>query len=148
QYIVESKFDGTYDAAGKQVITCPNCLHGAWQLPQWALLSFGEAMMAPTLSQFAYTQVGCQMKTTSASVELISISLGNLVITSVEERLKGTLLQGPPKYFFYCVIGLIANGIFCLMATKYIYKEDTIPWNLHNKEHQSPDCSSEHLHSY
>ncbi|KAK9708255.1 hypothetical protein K7432_009755 [Basidiobolus ranarum] len=124
QYAVESNFDGKYSADGKQVITCPNCLHGAWQLPQWALLSLGEAMLVPSGLQFTYTQVGRQMKSISSSFWLLCVSLGNLVVTAVEEALKSTSLQGPPKYFFYCALGLVANGIFCFLATKYTYKED------------------------
>ncbi|KAK9746150.1 hypothetical protein K7432_018212 [Basidiobolus ranarum] len=60
QYVVKSNYDPVSDADGK-VIACPNCLHGAWQLPQWALLSLGEAMLSPTGLQFTYTQVGRQM---------------------------------------------------------------------------------------
>ncbi|KAK9686543.1 hypothetical protein K7432_015126 [Basidiobolus ranarum] len=88
------------------------------------LLSLGEAMISPTGLQFTYTQVGRQMKSTSSSFWLLCVSLGNLVVTAVEEGLKGTSLQGPPKYFFYCAIGLVANGIFCFLATRYTYKED------------------------
>ncbi|ORX69844.1 PTR2-domain-containing protein [Basidiobolus meristosporus CBS 931.73] len=123
QYIVQSRFDGERNASGK-VTSCPNCLHGAWQLPQWALLSLGETMVSPTGLQFTYTQVGRQMKSTSSSFWLLTVSLGNLVVTAIEEGLAGTSIQGPPKYFLYCGIGLVANIVFCFLATKYTYKED------------------------
>ncbi|KAK9708252.1 hypothetical protein K7432_009752 [Basidiobolus ranarum] len=34
------------------------------------------------------------------------------------------LLHHSVKYFLYCGIGLVANAVFCFLATKYTYKED------------------------
>ncbi|KAK9708254.1 hypothetical protein K7432_009754 [Basidiobolus ranarum] len=103
---------------------CPNCLHGAWQLPQWILLALGEAMVAPSGLQFAYTQVGPQMKSTSSAFWMILVSLDNLIRVAINNAWVDESLQGTSKYIFYCGIGLAANIVFCFLATKYTYKED------------------------
>ncbi|ORX89329.1 PTR2-domain-containing protein [Basidiobolus meristosporus CBS 931.73] len=122
QIFVDSHFDGK--TVGKNIVAGPNSLHGAWQIPQWIVLSFGEAMLSPSGLQFTYTEIGRQMRSTSASFWLVTTSIGNLVVTVVESGLKGTSVQGPAKYFFYTGLGLFGNLIFIFLARRYTYKED------------------------
>ncbi|KAI9296644.1 PTR2-domain-containing protein, partial [Neoconidiobolus thromboides FSU 785] len=79
QYYVEAN-------AGLRVIedgewqSCKQCVNGTIQLPQYILLSLGEAMMSPIGLQFAYTQVGRQMKSSSSSIFLLTSAIGNYFV--------------------------------------------------------------------
>ncbi|KNE66920.1 hypothetical protein AMAG_11394 [Allomyces macrogynus ATCC 38327] len=108
--------------------TCKGkCVHGAWQLPQWFVLSLGESLFSPTGSEFAYTQVGKSMRAFSTSFWLLMVSLGNFYVVAIEASLNSeanvenwTGKNLPKKYFLYTGISAAAN--VCLLVMAYFYK--------------------------
>ncbi|KAI9297886.1 PTR2-domain-containing protein, partial [Neoconidiobolus thromboides FSU 785] len=83
QYYVEANA-GSLIKEGNKVISCDQCINGTIQLPQYILLSLGEAMTSPIGLQFAYTQVGKQMKSSSSSIFLVTSAIGNYVVLGLE----------------------------------------------------------------
>ncbi|KAI9294556.1 PTR2-domain-containing protein, partial [Neoconidiobolus thromboides FSU 785] len=79
QYYVEAN-SGSQILDGNKVVSCDQCTNGTIQLPQYILLSLGEAMVSPIGLQFAYTQVGRQMKSSSSSIFLLTSAIGNYCV--------------------------------------------------------------------
>ncbi|KAI9219060.1 POT family-domain-containing protein [Blastocladiella britannica] len=130
---VMADFDGETDAKGFQVPhSCKNCVHGAWQMPQWILLSLGEAMFSPTGNEFAYTQVSESMKAISSSFWLLLVAIGNLSVVLVEDAVSSsswaTFPSGdsrPAKFYLYTGIGAVAVLWLAVGASRFKYKPGT-----------------------
>ncbi|OZJ04758.1 hypothetical protein BZG36_01830 [Bifiguratus adelaidae] len=108
---------------------CYNCMRGLWQLPQWALLSFAEALISPEGLKFTYTDVGKQMRSQSASFWLLTTSFGNLLISVMEQGLASNrrlqtdtipsdlgIVSYPIKYYKYTCICFGFNLLFIAWA--------------------------------
>ncbi|KAJ9066664.1 hypothetical protein DSO57_1007469 [Entomophthora muscae] len=108
------------------VVSCEGCLNGTWQLPQWFLLSLGEAMLSPTANQFAYTQVGRQMKASSSSLLLLTTSLGNYVVLILEFPLQG-IASSANRQWVYVTIATFFFIVFILLSKFwFVSKEEEI----------------------
>ena len=87
----------------------------------------------PTL-EFAYTQAPKSMKSFIASLNLLSISLGNLLISGVNHFIKnedGSLkLEGPAYYWFWTILLFVTGILFCIVVQFYkgkTYIQDEAP---------------------
>ncbi|KAJ9066660.1 hypothetical protein DSO57_1007465 [Entomophthora muscae] len=96
------------------VVSCNGCINGTWQLPQWILLSLGEALFSPTGIQFAYTQVGRQMKASSTSIWLLTTAFGNYIVM-VMEILMHPIESAPIRMWIYIAISTVSLAIFVLL---------------------------------
>ncbi|KAI9297173.1 PTR2-domain-containing protein [Neoconidiobolus thromboides FSU 785] len=109
--------------ADLEVTSCDGCLTWVWQIPQWIILSLGEALVMPTAFEFAYSQVGTQMKASSSSLWLLSSALGNIIVSILE-----AILQQVDLYIrLWLYVGLSAFGFIVFLLLKryyYVYKED------------------------
>ncbi|KAI8801056.1 POT family-domain-containing protein [Cladochytrium replicatum] len=102
------------------------CVSAWWQLPQWFLLSLGEAMLSPEGLKFTYMNVGKQMRAQSLSFWLLMSSLGNIITAQVgvgieknsmfndydSLKAKSNVDNGislPAKYFLFTGLAIIAN---------------------------------------
>ncbi len=95
----------------------PGSVHVAWQLIAYVVLTLSEVFISITGLEFAYTQAPRRMKSTLMGFWLLTISLGN-VLVSVVSRIKL-----PPAEFFWAFAGLMlaAGVLFGLRA--YFYKQ-------------------------
>ncbi|KAG0353032.1 hypothetical protein BGX24_007370 [Mortierella sp. AD032] len=92
-----AKYDGKY---------CKEC-YSAWlQLPQWFVLSLGEAFFSPTGVQFTYIEAGPS-------------SLGSILIIVLEPVFVNAGLSSGAKGWAYSGIGLCGFFLYCL--TSYYY---------------------------
>ncbi|KAL1920749.1 uncharacterized protein VTP21DRAFT_11384 [Calcarisporiella thermophila] len=108
-----------YDLAGN-VVECHNgCVHSWWTVPQWVIVSLGEALASPTGLLFCYEESGKALKAQSSSMWLLMVSFGSMIIAAVEKKL-ATSVSGPAKYFVYSGMGLAFNIWFIIQA--YFYK--------------------------
>ncbi|KAJ9050863.1 hypothetical protein DSO57_1011081 [Entomophthora muscae] len=106
------------------VVSCQGCLNGAWQLPQWILLSLSDAIFFPSGMQFAYTQVGPQMKAFSFSIFLLTTSLGNYLVLMLEDPLQ-QINSDSNRQWVYILISSISFVIFVLLSKCwFVSKED------------------------
>ncbi|KAI0241707.1 hypothetical protein L0F63_004980, partial [Massospora cicadina] len=83
----------------------------------------GEAMMSPTGVQFAYTQVGRQMKASATSIWLLTTAFGNYVIMAMEFGVGG--LYAPTRQWIYTGVSSLFFLIFLLLSKFwYVSKEE------------------------
>lgn len=102
---------------------CTNCLNFIWQLPQWVLLSLSEAILFPVGGQFAYSQVGNQMKASALSLWFLTTSLGNEFVFVFEGVIKDFEVQN--RIWSYIIVASIANVVFLILSKYYyVYKMD------------------------
>ncbi|KAG9326678.1 hypothetical protein KVV02_002874 [Mortierella alpina] len=105
------KYDGTY---------CKEC-YSAWlQIPQWFVLSLGEALFSPTGVQFTYIEAGRQFRAVSTSFWLLSTSLGSILIIILEPVFANANLSSGTKGWAYSGIGLFGFFLYCLTSYYYV----------------------------
>ncbi|KAI9296660.1 PTR2-domain-containing protein [Neoconidiobolus thromboides FSU 785] len=122
EYVVENNA-GSRVVNGNKAVSCVDCLNGTWQLPQWFLLSIGEAMMSPTGVQFAYTQVGKQMKASATSIWLLTTAFGNYIVLGLEFGIGE--LYGPTRQWIYTALSFVFLVIFIILSKYwFVSKED------------------------
>jgi POT family proton-dependent oligopeptide transporter len=127
-FLVSAWIEGQIDAGLK-----PNI---SWQLPAFALLSAGEVMASITALEFAYTQAPKHLKAVVQAIFYLSISGGNFLTAAVHWFIAnpdGSLkLQGPPYYYFFAALSIVASILFCFVALRYkevnyLQDEDPVP---------------------
>ncbi|KAI8599005.1 POT family-domain-containing protein [Dissophora ornata] len=108
-------YDGTY---------CAQCYSGWLQVPQWFLLSLGEALMSPTGVQFTYIEAGRQFRAVSTSFWLLSTSLGSILIIILEPAFADAGLATGPKGWAYSGIGLFGFILYCIASYYYTPRKE------------------------
>lgn len=98
------------------------CVHGAWQIIPYILLTIGEILFSISGLNFTYEEVGKRMKASSASLWLLMVSLGNVLDVILVPALAALGFQ----YFFYLCAGIVlaATMIYVFIRFKYVYRED------------------------
>ena len=98
-----------------------------WQFFAYIFLTGAEVMVSITALEFAYTQAPKKMKSMIQSVELLSISLGNIfagVVNDVIKNEDGTSkLPGASYYWFFLIAMLVTSVLFIPLARWYKPKE-------------------------
>jgi POT family proton-dependent oligopeptide transporter len=98
-----------------------------WQFLAYIFLTGAEVMVSVTALEFAYTQAPAKMKSMIQSVNLLSISLGNMfaaVVNSVIKNDDGTSkLPGASYYWFFVIAMLVTAAFFIPVARKYPVKD-------------------------
>jgi len=94
-----------------------------WQVLAYWFITAGEVMISIPALEFAYTQAPKSMKSFISSLNLLSISLGNLFISLVNKFIQnpdGTVkLKGPSYYWFFTILLLTTGIVFCLVVQFY-----------------------------
>jgi POT family proton-dependent oligopeptide transporter len=97
----------------------------AWQSVPYLILTTGEVLLSPTGLEFAYTQSAPSMKSTITSFWLLTVALGNLLVTTITQLLGGHGAESVSSGRF-CLYAAITAGVallFMLMATRYRYRD-------------------------
>jgi POT family proton-dependent oligopeptide transporter len=98
-----------------------------WQFVAYIFLTGAEVMVSITALQFAYKQAPKKMKSLIQSINLLSISLGNMfaaVVNDVITNEDGTSkLPGASYYWFFAIAMLVTGVIFIPVARWYKPKE-------------------------
>ena len=94
-----------------------------WQFLAYCFITAGEVMISIPTLEFAYTQAPKSMKSFIASLNLLSISIGNLFISGVNRFIRnpdGTLkLEGPNYYWFWTILLFVTGILFCIVVQFY-----------------------------
>lgn len=98
-----------------------------WQLLAYLVLTSSEIMVSITCLEFSYTQAPNRMKSLIMSFYLLSVSLGNLLTSAVNQWIQNadgsTKLPGDSYYWFFTAMMLMASvGFLFVVAT---YREKT-----------------------
>jgi len=110
-FVVVALIQQALDANG------PGSVHVSWQLIAYVILTLSEVFVSITGLEFAYTQAPRRMKSTIMGFWLLTISLGNVLVSVVSQ------IKLPPVQFFWAFAGLMfaAGLLFGLRA--YFYKQ-------------------------
>jgi len=94
-----------------------------WQMLAYWFITAGEVLISIPALEFAYTQAPKSMKSFISSLNLLSISLGNLFISLVNKFIQnpdGTVkLKGPNYYWFFTILLLATGIVFCVVVQFY-----------------------------
>lgn len=98
-----------------------------WQFVAYIFLTGAEVMVSITALEFAYTQAPKKIKSMIQSIELLSISLGNVFAAVVNNIIKNddgtSKLPGASYYWFFTVAMLITAVLFVPVAARYKVKD-------------------------
>ena len=94
-----------------------------WQLLAYLILTAAEVMVSITCLEFAYTQAPKKMKSFIMSLYLLSISLGNLYVSSVNFFIQNedgsSKLPGANYYWLFAGMMLVTAVVFVFIAARY-----------------------------
>lgn len=94
-----------------------------WQVLAYWFMTAAEVMISIPSLEFAYTQAPKSMKSFISSLNLLSVSLGNLFVSLVNKFIQnpdGTVkLEGPSYYWFFTKLMLATGIIFCIVVRFY-----------------------------
>ena len=98
----------------------PNSIGALWQLIPYLLITMSEILVSITGLEFAYTQAPARMKSTIMGFWLLTVSLGNVIVSLLARF--GNL---PLADFFWVFAGFmaLAGALFGFRA--YFYKMQT-----------------------
>ena len=98
-----------------------------WQFVAYIFLTSAEIMVSITALEFAYTQAPKKMKSLIQSIELLAISLGNMIAAVVNDVIKNedgtSKLPGASYYWFFVIAMVVTSVLFIPLARWYKPKE-------------------------
>ncbi|HET6425060.1 MAG TPA: POT family MFS transporter [Planctomycetaceae bacterium] len=98
-------------------------LHIGWQVLAYFVLTCAEVMVSITGLEFSYTQAPNKMKSLIMSLYMLSVSLGNLLTSAVNQLIQNgdgtTWLPGASYYWFFTVLQAIAAVLFIFVAASF-----------------------------
>jgi POT family proton-dependent oligopeptide transporter len=98
-----------------------------WQFVAYIFLTVAEVMVSITALEFAYTQAPKKLKSIIQSVQLLSISLGNVFAAVVNDVIKNedgtSKLPGASYYWFFTIAMLVTAVLFVPVAVRYKVKD-------------------------
>jgi len=95
----------------------------AWQLLAYVVLTSSEVMVSITCLEFSYTQAPKSMKSLIMALFFLSISMGNLLTSSVNFFIQNpdgsSMLTGADYYLFFVLLMLVVSVLFMGVAKFY-----------------------------
>lgn len=114
----------------QQRIEAGEQLSVAWQILPYVFLTAGEVLISATGLEFAFTQAAPEMKSTIMSFWLITIALGNALVSIITSMLSsdaggssGAVSSG--RFFLYAGMTCVVGVLFILVAMQYRYRDKT-----------------------
>ena len=94
-----------------------------WQVLAYWFMTAAEVMISIPSLEFAYTQAPKSMKSFISSLNLLSVSLGNLFVSLVNKFIQNpdgsVKLKGPGYYWFFTILMLATGIVFCFIIQLY-----------------------------
>ncbi|MGE5293988.1 MAG: POT family MFS transporter, partial [Solirubrobacterales bacterium] len=98
-----------------------------WQFVAYIFLTAAEIMVSITSLEFAYTQAPNNMKSLIQSLNLLSMSLGNIIVAVVNKAIENpdgtSKLPGASYYWFFAIVMLATSVAFIPVAMGYKSKD-------------------------
>jgi POT family proton-dependent oligopeptide transporter len=97
----------------------------AWQTVPYVILTTGEVLVSTTGLEFAYTQAAPSMKSTMMSFWLVTVAMGNLLVTTVTQLGggHGDESVSSKRFGLYAGMMAVAGVLFVLVALRYRYRQ-------------------------
>jgi len=97
-----------------------------WQFLAYVLLTIAEVLIYQTGLEYAYTQAPESMKSTIMAFFLLSLSIGNLILSFVNGSIAdGGLfagLAGANYYLFFIIVMMVATLFYFFVIKRYLKK--------------------------
>ena len=100
----------------------------AWQILPYIFLTTGEVLISATGLEFAFTQAAPEMKSTIMSFWLITVALGNALVSIITSVLSseagghsGAVSSG--RFFLYAAMTSVVAVLFIFVAMRYRYRD-------------------------
>lgn len=94
-----------------------------WQILAFVILTSGEVMVSITVLEYSYTQAPPTMKSFVMSLNMLSVSLGNLIAAGVNKVISsGTMaeqLKGPTYFLFFAILLGTTSFVYVFAARKF-----------------------------
>lgn len=95
-----------------------------WQFCAYMLLTIAEVLIYQTGLEYAYTQAPESMKSTIMAFFLLSLSIGNIILSVVNGSIAGgglfSGLTGSYYYLFFIVVMLVATATYFFLIKPYL----------------------------
>lgn len=103
----------------------PYRVHVAFQIPQYLIMCFAEILVSISGLEFAFTQAPKSMKSIMASFYLITVAIGNILVSIIAELpFPNVMFKQVYEFLFFTVLVTIFMFIFLIIIRNYKYKED------------------------
>lgn len=120
-FVVISIIQGWIDAG-----QTPNI---AWQILAFVILTAGEVLVSITCLEYAYTQAPPSMKSTIMASYLLTVTLGNVLVSVIQNNIKakGFFAQFEGAGFFWLFTGICAaTAVIFMLVSPYIKEKSYI----------------------
>ncbi|HMG16175.1 MAG TPA: POT family MFS transporter [Saprospiraceae bacterium] len=95
----------------------------AWQLLAYIIITAGEVLVYQTGLEYAYTQAPASMKSTIMSFWLLTIAIGNYLVSLINTNIaSGGLfakLEGANYYLFFIILMGVVTIIYFIISTRF-----------------------------
>jgi POT family proton-dependent oligopeptide transporter len=99
----------------------------AWQGVSYIILTTAEILVSTTGLEFAYTQAAPSMKSMVMSFWLLTVAIGNLLVTTITQLGGGhgsdSVTAG--RFYLYAMLTFAVSALFIVIAVRYRYREYT-----------------------
>jgi proton-dependent oligopeptide transporter, POT family len=97
----------------------------SWQILAFVILTAGEILISITCLEYAYTQSPPSMKSTIMACFLLSVTLGNVLVSVIQNNIKsgGFFAQFHGAGFFWLFVGICAATAVLFMFVSPFIKE-------------------------
>jgi len=114
----------------QQRLEAKETLSLAWQAVPYIILTAAEVLVSTTGLEFAYTQAAPSMKSTIMSFWLLTVTIGNLLVTTITQLGGGahgdeSVTSG--RFYLYAGMTAVVAVLFILVAIRYRYREYVAP---------------------
>jgi len=116
-FVIIAIIQGWIDAGG-----LPNI---SWQILAFVVLTAGEVLISITCLEYAYTQSPPSMKSTIMACYLLSVTLGNVLVSVIQNNIKsgGFFAQFHGAGFYWLFTGICAVTAVIFMIVSPSIKE-------------------------
>lgn len=94
-----------------------------WQLLAYVIMTAGEVLVYQTGLEYAYTKAPASMKSTIMAFWLLTISIGNLIVSGINNSIahRGifSILEGSPYYLFYIILIGLATVVYYVLSKRF-----------------------------
>jgi POT family proton-dependent oligopeptide transporter len=98
-----------------------------WQFVAYVFLTAAEIMVSITALEFAYTQAPNKMKSLIQAINLLSMSLGNIIVAVVNKAIENpdgtSKLPGASYYWFFAIVMFVTAVLFIPVSLGYKSRE-------------------------
>lgn len=107
----------------KEQVSAGQRPHIGWQVLAYLVLTCAEVMVSITGLEFSYTQAPNRMKSLIMSLYMLSVTLGNLLTSVVNQLIQNgdgtTWLPGASYYWFFTILQFVAAILFVGIAATF-----------------------------